>query len=197
VEFTSPSGTRRVLVPVFNPESPTRDSVSGFVESQGCVSMEAEHFSRKRDRGGAGWEIVQGLGRSRDSVTVLPPTGPSRTQSGDIAANSPSLEFDFHVFNEGEARLDLDCLPTKSITPKQGTGLAVSLDGGPPQLVTGGGGDVLANLRRLTTQLRIPAPGPHTLTVWMVDPGVVLDKLVLHTVTPPDSYLGPPESFHR
>jgi len=37
---------------------------------------------------------------------------------------------------------------------------------------------VLANLRRLRTTARIASPGQHTLTVWMVDPGVVVDKIV-------------------
>jgi hypothetical protein len=55
---------------------------------------------------------------------------------------------------------------------------------------------VLTNLRRFTTKLAIDRPGRHTLTVWMVDPGVIIDKIVLHTTKPVDSYLGPPESFH-
>jgi hypothetical protein len=197
VDFTSPAGTRRITVPVFNPGSPDRGHVTGYVETQGCVSMEAEHFTRKVDRGGAGWEVVKGLGRSGDSATVLPPTVPSRRQPADIATHSPSLEFDIHLFHAGEFRLDLDCLPTQPITPGQGTALAVSLDDGPPRIVTGPGGDVLANLRRITTRLPIPSPGPHKLTVWMVDPGVVLDRLTIHTSPPPDSYLGPPESFRR
>jgi hypothetical protein len=33
--------------------------------------------------------------------------------------------------------------------------------------------------------------------VWMVDPGVVLDKLVLDFAPPKESYLGPCESYRR
>ena len=66
-----------------------------------------------------------------------------------------------------------------------------------PRILTGKGGDVLANLRRLTTTVKITSPGQHTLTVWMVDPGVVLDKLVLDFTPAKDTYLGPPESFRR
>jgi hypothetical protein len=75
--------------------------------------------------------------------------------------------------------------------------LAISLDDGPPQVLSGNGGDVLTNLRRLTSNLNIPAPGRHRLTVWMVDPGVVIDKIVLAFSPPTDLYLGPPESYRK
>ncbi len=195
VAIASTAGDRRIRVPVFNPASPARDEVTGFVESGGYVSMEAEHFSRRRDRGGAGWRVVKGLGRSGDAVTVLPPTVPSHSAAADIAADSPSLEYDLYLFGAGDARLDLDCLPTQPMAPGRGVRLAVSLDDGPPEIVAGKGGDVLANLRRLTTRVRVAAPGPHRLIVWMADPGVVLDKIVLSFRAPAPSYLGPPESY--
>jgi hypothetical protein len=89
------------------------------------------------------------------------------------------MEYDFFVFRTGEARLDLDCLPTQPVAPSQGVKLAFSIDGGTPEVLTGKGGDVLANLRRLTTTVEIAAPGQHKLTIWMVDPGVIIDKLLL------------------
>ena len=197
VELASTAGNRRVTVPVFNPAAPARDDIAGYVESHGYVSMEAEHFTRKHEHDGAAWEIIQGLGRSGDSVAVLPPTGPSRTEPQDITVHSPSLDYDIYLFHKGEARLDVDCLPTKPVAPRQGFRVAVSLDGDTPRVLTGKGGDVLANLRRLTATMEIASPGKHTLTVCMVDPGVVLDKLVLDFNPPKNIYLGPPESYHR
>ncbi len=195
VEITSNGGDRHLVVPVFNPELPAGTALTGFVESDGYVSMEAEHFTRKQDRRGAAWTVVNGLGRSGDSVTVLPPTTAGHVEPAAIAANSPSLEYDFYSFHAGAARLDLDCLPTYPLSSAPDMRVAVSLDAGAPEIVTGKGGDVLANLRRITTGLTIPAPGVHKLFVWMVDPGIVLDKLVLAFQPPPESYLGPPESF--
>ena len=195
IEFTSPAGNKTITVPIFKPAAPPRDAVTGFVESHGYVSMEAEHFTRKHARGGAAWEVVKGLGRSGDSVTVLPPTVPSHTVPEEIKSASPSLDFDVYLFHSGEARLDIDCLPTKPVAPKQGVSLVASIDGAAPQILTGKGGDVLTNLRRLTTTVKIVSPGQHTLTVWMVDPGVIIDKIVIYTGAPKDSYLGPPESY--
>lgn len=58
-------------------------------------------------------------------------------------------------------------------------------------------GSVLENVRRFTDELDIPKPGRHILKIWMVDPGVVVDRIVLYTQSPKDSYLGPPESYYR
>ena len=138
-----------------------------------------------------------GLGRSGDSVAVLPPTVPSRTVPEEIRASSPSLDYDIYLFHSGEARLDIDCLPTHPVAPGRGVRLAVSIDGAAPQILIGKGGDVLTNLRRLTTTVNIPSPGQHTLSVWMVDPGVVMDRLVLAFTPAKETYLGPPESFRR
>lgn len=195
IVFTSDAGTQEIKVPVFNPTSPAPEEITGFAESHGCVSMEAEHFTRKQPRGGAAWEVVKGLGRSGDSVAVFPPTVPSRATSAEIRASSPSMTYDFHVFRKGGVRLDLDCLPAKPVAPKSGVRLAVAIDGEEPRIVDGPGGDVLSNLRRMSTRLKIAEPGKHVLTIWMVDPSVVLDKIVLDFGEPRNSYLGPAETL--
>jgi hypothetical protein len=197
IDVSSTNGSKRITVPVFKPAEPSRDAVTGYVESHGHVSMEAEHFTRKQERGGASWQVIKGLGRSGDSVAVFPPTVASHTEPGDIQASSPSMEYDMHLFHSGEARLDIDCLPTKPVGPGRGVRLAISLDGAEPRVLAGSGGDVLANLRRLTTTVKIASPGKHTLSVWMVDPGVVIDKIVMDFDPPKASYLGPPESYRR
>jgi hypothetical protein len=68
-------------------------------------------------------------------------------------------------------------------------------------------------VRKVTTLLHVTAPGYHTLKFRMIDPGVVLEKLIVGFADPdaphlpgataaneptvPASYLGPPESYYR
>ena len=86
---------------------------------------------------------------------------------------------------------------------------AVSFDSGAPQIVTlvpadynaqNGNGDwertVMNNARYSHTKHFISKPGYHTLKIWMVDPGVVLEKIVINAGGVKSSYLGPPESYH-
>ena len=201
IEITSSAGDHRMIVPVFHPATPLREEVAGFVESHGYISMDAANFSRMREQGGAGWRVVGGLGRSGDAVVVEPTTVDSHTEPDAIRRHSPALEYDMHLFSTGEFTLHLDALPTFPSSPERGTRFAVSLNGGDPVVLQPPPrrypDDVLPNLRRFTTTLTIDRPGQHVLTVWMVDPGVILDKITLHTGDTPASYLGPPESFRN
>jgi hypothetical protein len=50
------------------------------------------------------------------------------------------------------------------------------------------------NFRKGSSRHLIGKPGYHILKIWMVDPGVVLQKIVVNTGGLKPSYLGPPES---
>ncbi len=53
------------------------------------------------------------------------------------------------------------------------------------------------NARYIASRHQIAEPGYHTFRVWMVDPGVVLERILIDTPASAKavSYLGPPESF--
>lgn len=188
-----------VRLKVFNPEPLITEKVHGFVESNGYISMEAENFSRKAKGKNGNWEVIEGLGRSGNSVAVLPTNIPTCNAASVIETDAPSLEYDIYAFSKGEVSLVLNCIPSLPLNNEYGLRLAVSLNDEKPVIVMDAGKrDVIANLLKKTTKLTIPHQGSHVLKIWMVDPGLVIDKIIIDAGGVKESYLGPPESvFHK
>jgi hypothetical protein len=199
VEIEGAGARYTVKVPVFNPATPRPASLEGFVESDGVVSMEAEHFNAKRDGAGAAWQLIQGLGRTGDSVAVFPEDAPSVERAGD----APSLEYRMQLFHAGEFELTFYLVPTHPLRGSSGLRFAYAFDGGEPREVAAGAGvevtskewaqNVLNATTKATAGVKLEA-GAHVLKIYMLDPGVVLDKIVLDTGGLRFSYLGPPET---
>jgi hypothetical protein len=51
--------------------------------------------------------------------------------------------------------------------------------------------------RVVSVQLQVPSAGYHTLKVWLVDPGITIQKIVMNLGGLKQSYLGPPESYSK
>jgi hypothetical protein len=191
------------VLPIVAPEG---GLPGGFVESDGVVSILAEHYSRKTDRPGAAWRAVPGLGRTGDAVAVFPTTAPG-VDPARAASDAPVLQYDFNLSKAGEASIHFNLIPTQPL--RYGTGLrfAVAVDGDAPRLVTLSAGvgaevgsspawqeNVLDNTNSTAIAQSFAAPGAHTLKIYMVDPGVLLEKIVIDMGGLRPSYLGPPAS---
>ncbi len=194
-----------VRVDEFNPRIPTRESLNGFVESDGYVSIEAAHYTKKIDAGSARWEEIPNLGRTLSAMSVFPVTAPSVTPPKD----SPCLEYQMYLFHPGKVEVEAIIDPTLNFIQGRGLRYALSFDDQPPQIVTAVPADYTAmdgnrdwektvenSVREVVTGFTLSHTGYHTLKFWMVDPGVVLQKLVVNLGGVKPSYLGPPESYH-
>ena len=198
--------TNNVIVKVdaFNPTEVTRQNLQGFVESDGVVSIEPEHFTKKIDVDGNRWERIDGYGRTLSGMRATSPSDGSLTPQKD----SPSLAYRMYLFSTNPVEVDAITSPILNIFPDRGIQLAMSLDNGEPQVVTvvpkgyGPQGQnwetsVKDNARHIKTTLNVDQPGYHTLNIWMVDPGVTVQKIVVNAGGLKPSYLGPPESYHN
>jgi hypothetical protein len=178
----------------------------GFVESDGYVSIEAEHFTKKNDAAAARWEVLPDHGRTLSAMTVFPVTAASVIPP----QGSPSLEYDMWLTNTGNVEVTLHLSPCLNFSPDRGVSIAASFGNEAPQIITivpkgytAGDGNrtweesVRSSVRKVSFKQAIATPGSQTLKVWMVDPAVVLEKIVVNTGGLKPTFLGPPESYRK
>ncbi len=202
IVITGPKKQRVVVkVTANNPDPESQEEIRGFVESNGYVAIEAEHFTRAVQKSPVVWQCIPDLGRTLSGVTPFPVTIP-RQAPGDDGAR---LEYRLHLFHAGEVTVKAYASPTLDFTAGDGRRYAVSIDDAEPQIVNINADDslqawernVAANINVSSTTHAVAKSGVHVLKYWAVDPGVVLQRLVVETTGAPQSYLGPPESMNR
>jgi hypothetical protein len=198
-----------VEVEAFTTANVTRATLAGFAESQGIVSMEPHHFTRNVDAGERRWTRIDDYGRTSSGMRATAPAGmPAASPVGQSAR----LEYQMHLFTPGAVTATLILAPTLNFMPGRPLQVAVSIDDETPQVVTvvpaqydaqNGNRDweasVRNNARTVTTTHAVERAGPHVLKIWMVDPGVVVQKIVVDTESSAraPTYLGPPENWRR
>jgi hypothetical protein len=194
-----------VIAEVSKPTSPAREVVNGFIEGNGYISMEAVNYSGKNENDRIKWVVIPDLGRTGSSITPFPVTA-SRIIPGK---STPHLEYDLYLFSPGTLKVMVYVAPTLNIYSSEGLKYAISFDDEPPQIINIHEGDTIPdwkypawwnnavsnNIRVLESEHEVHKPGAHTLKYWMVDPAIVLQKIVIVTKEVSPSYLGPPESY--
>lgn len=205
--ITGPEGKRIIVyATISNPKSPRRSEVQGFVEGNGYISIETEHYSRAIEKSPITWLKIPGLGRTLSGITPIPVTAPAQMPGG----KSPHVEYQMFLFDSGNVKVKAYLSPTLNFHSNRGLCYAISFDDEQPQIVNIHQNDtlpiwrypqvwnqsVMDNIRLTTSTHVIKDSGKHILKFWMVDPGIVLQKLVVETGDVKPSYLGPPESFH-
>jgi hypothetical protein len=196
IVIRGPNDTRIVVeAPITNPKNTV---VRDFVESNGYVSIEAEHYASEVTASPVTWKRIPGLGRTLSAMTVMPVTARSQTPGG----SSPHLEYRMYLFSKGEVQVKAYLSPTLNFH-NDGLRYAISFDDETAQVINMHAENnnrvwerwVANNINIQTSRHVISRPGQHVLKFWMVDPGVDLQKLVILTGPERPSYLGPPESI--
>lgn len=205
IKITGAGKEVSIQVKAFNPAGITSETLKGFVESGGYISIEAEHYSKNIGQGSREWIKVEDYGLTLSGMrATTPANAPAATPKKD----SPCLEYPVYLFAKDSAQLTLVTSPVLNFMPGRDIRIAASFDDGEPQYITivpdkfkvhWSNPDwvqtVLNQSRHCQTTLNIAKPGYHTLKVWMIDPGVILEKIIVNTGGLKPSYLGPKESF--
>ncbi|MAO66608.1 MAG: glycosyl hydrolase [Balneola sp.] len=173
-------------------------NISGFVEANGFVSIEPANYHRTVGADNAKWVEVPRLGRTGSSITPHPVTASPKDPGSE---NSPRLEYDLHLFTEGEVKVKVYLAPTLNYyMDHPGLRYGISINDEEPQVVNihddFNWNQVVADYANVkSTTHTISETGQHTLKIWMQDAGVVIQKIVIETGDVGETYLGPPESY--
>jgi hypothetical protein len=207
IDISGPdSASVTIEVSTLNPTSVTRESLDGFVQGDGYVSIEAEHFSRNVPTRSARWERIDGYGRTRSAMSIFPMTA----SGASPPQNSPRLEYRMYLFDPQKVDVWVTVAPTLNLMPDRGLRYGIAFDDQPPHIIDivpqgfdarNGNREWEESVRNVCRKVRsthtLSGTGYHTLKIWMVDPGVVLQKIVVDLGGMRPSYLGPPESYRR
>jgi hypothetical protein len=170
----------------------------GFIEENGYISMEADHFSRAINKDSIQWKIIPDIGRTGNGITIFPVNIPSI----ELSSTNPHLEYDMFLSKEGDAIVSLIVSPTLEFNGNRGLRIAVSIDDEKPQVIEMHENRSLKewekmvsqNAKYLTYQGKFISKGKHTLKIWAIDPAIVIQKIVVNLGGEPKTFLGPPES---
>jgi hypothetical protein len=180
-------------------------SGADFGEQNHRVIMEAEHASAFVPGKDANWQKISGLGYNGEAVSVFPTTVAVRSEPQNILSESPCLQYKIDFQSAGDWQVTVRALPTFSVETGKPQRYAIAFDDAPPQIVLlpfsmsetdrRWQENVLRNAALTSSVHPIAKPGLHTLKIWMVDPGIVLDTIFAGNGGAQDwGYVGPAET---
>jgi hypothetical protein len=166
-----------------------------FVETNGYISIEANHFARAHNAGNIRWEVIPHLGRTQAGVSTFPQNVYPKEK------DTLYVEYDLQTVSAGRVEVQTWLAPTLNFNENKGLRYALSFDGGKEEIVNFNGhydgslgkwqGE---RIIRTTTPMQIGAAGHHTLRIRALEPGIVFEKIILDFGGLKPSYLGAPET---
>jgi len=167
-----------------------------FTEAEGYVSIEAENFQTSKGTKKIHWEVIPDLGKTGSAITTFP-QNVCFTERDSIY-----LEYTINFESTGEFAVSVLVSPSLNFNANKGLRYAISFDNENEQIVNiNHEYDVRkmenwqANrINKTQTTHNIKTAGLHRLRIRVLEPGIVLQKILIDTGGLKSSYLGPPQS---
>ena len=177
-----------------------------FVPRGNVLSILAEHYAEKKDVPGGAFYRIDGYGKYGSGMKVSPSTA-----EFSMEEEKPSLTYSFQIDQPGEYRVELLTAPNNPVALGESVNLLVETGTQvqkvqliAPDFRAGENSDsrwcrgVLDQIHTAETLFSFEA-GIHKFTVSPLEPGVVLEKIVISPadIPLPQSDLGPEESWFQ
>lgn len=132
VTITGAGKTITVVVRVDNPEPEAfiHLPLGTFIESDGYISIEAEHYASSIPFEGYQWHKIDNYGRTLSSMKVFPTLGPVWTPP-----DAPCLEYEVYVTTPGYVTVTVYTAPTNNLNRQRGLCYGIAFDDQPIQVI--------------------------------------------------------------
>jgi hypothetical protein len=183
------------VIRVETPELVRSDLV--FHEAEGYISMDAENFQVSKGTQKIHWEVIPGLGKTGSGITTFP------QNQYPAPGDSVYLEYSVYFKSTGKFSVSVLASPSLNFNANKGLCYAISFDGGEEQIVNMNHEYSIQEMERwqanrinvTQTTHSIKASGLHKLRIHVLEPGIVLQKILIDTGGLKPSYLGAPQSI--
>ncbi len=178
--YSLPVRIRRLAAPV---------KWTGYVEADGYVSMYAQHYTNRHNSSLSIWETIDGLGHTGTSLMARVRTSQSLSDTTLIRKKAACVAYDVYTRTEAAATMTAFTLPTLPLNKHFSMRYAVCVDEGPLQIIDSRSNstarteewkqNVLGNQAERNIPLPVLTKGKHTLKIFAIDPGVILDRIII------------------
>lgn len=170
---------------------PQGDFSKLFIENNGTISIAPTAFHRKKENGGIQFQRIDGLGYSNSALQL----GNAKFDSGE----GSFVEYDFYTTKAGEITIHTYMLPLFAKDRAHGTAYGIQIDEGGIVIQSNNvkeyssewANNVLQNSTINNTTVTLDKPGRHRLRIVCIDPGMIVQKIVIDVGGLKQSYQGP------
>lgn len=189
-----------------------------FMENDGYICIEAEHFADKKDVAGRGFKVLTPYGRNGSAVKLFPSTT-DFSKGKEISDNAkklpfkendlPYVEYRFFAESEGDYELCFEMAPTTPVIFDTKQYMAYAMNGEKPVVINTvkelgrpffgspqWAYEARDNVKKVNVAVKCKE-GENALRFYAISPGMILERLIFvrNGVKLPYSYLGPRESY--
>ena len=188
-------------------EAAPADAPEGlFIESDGYICMEAEHFLDSEDTKKGGFKVLSPYGRSGSAIKVFPVTADFYRDK-----KRPEVTYRFMASQDGEYDVIFDLAPTTPVTFKPEQYIGYAVNGGKIRIINTVKNpdsqfffspqwreEARDSVKKVTDTVKL-LKWENELKFYGMSPGIVLERILLvrKGIEIPKSYLGPRESYIR
>lgn len=175
-----------------------------YVEQDGYLAIEFEHYSSERRSSVARFETIKDLGLIEGDMVRAHSDYLVGYSALNFLEDAPYLEYNAYFLNAGTFAAEVFRLPTLDANGR--IRFAIQVDDQEPIILEGendyGVGNydweegIFNQIFRHQFSVNIPEKGLRRIRLYMIDPFLTFDKMVIYTEGKENSYLGPQESYN-